>query len=50
MCDEEVAMRWRAYAAALSHAPVLPAPRAQIMALLLGYGLVTLPEMLPLLA
>lgn len=29
MCDEEVAMRWRAYAAALSYAPVLPAPRAR---------------------
>lgn len=57
LCDEEVVMRWFVYTGSLSpttvsisHPSVSPYIRlssaAAVMAFLLGYGLVTLPEML----
>lgn len=57
LCHEEVVMRWRVYIGTLSPPPlsifcpsnsssICISTAAAVMALLLGYGLVTLPEML----
>lgn len=57
LCDEEVAMRWCVYNGTLSPPPlsisrpsdsasICLCTAAAVMAFLLGYGLVTLPEML----
>lgn len=58
LCDEEVVMRWCVYIGTLSPPPhsISPGPSnlpsicfstaVAVMALLLGFGLVTLPEML----
>lgn len=57
LCDEEVVMRWCVYVGTLSPPPlsiscpsnsasICLSTAAAVMALLLGYGLVTLPEML----
>lgn len=57
LCDEEVVMRWCVYIGTLSPPPlsisrpsnsasICLSTAAAVMALLLGYGLVTLPEML----